>query len=138
MPTASTSHDAFHVLELILTGLGALIVIFLGIQIRQIFNMNTAIRNVNLKLDEHILHMANELPKRVAVADCSHIRRDCLELNKTIIQQPLTDQIEAMKVKCRDNRKEHVTDLNKVWQAIRHHSHTNIPEHSSDKVILES
>jgi len=40
-------------------------------------------------INEHVLNMANELPKKVRLADCGAIRQDCLAMHDKLIQEPL-------------------------------------------------
>ena len=137
MDTASSGHGTFHIIELVLSGLGSLVVIFLGIQIRQIFNMNNKISNVAEKLDLHILAMAKALPSKVGIDTCSVVRKECLGLNKTIIQIPLEKRIDAILLKCKENKHLQEQEKESIWRAIRAHSHTHFEHPDTDKVVLK-
>ncbi len=131
MPTLSA-------LEAIITALSSVIVLLLGVQINQTMNLKKTITGVKNDLAAHILRMTELMTKKVDVENCNVVRRECLALNKTIIQHPLEEQIVEMKRKCREHRVNNDRDVAMLWEAIKRHTHTKISDNDNDKVILNN
>jgi len=131
MPTLSA-------LEAIITTLSSIIVLLLGVQITQTMNLKRSLNNVKQGLSDHVLKMTELMTKKVDVDNCNVVRRECLALNKTIIQNPLQEQLETMKAKCREHRHQNEKENTLLWDAMRKHTHTKIESNENDKVIFNN
>lgn len=130
--------NSFTALEAIVTILSSLIIVLLGVQINQTLNLKKTINAVKENLANHILQMTQMMAKKVDTVSCVDVRRECFALNKTIIQNPLQDQLEEMKTKDREHRHKNEKEYAILWEALRKHSHTKIEDSEHDKVIFNN
>ena len=100
----------------ILTALGAIVSILIVILIKKLNTIDT----LSIQFNTHLLEFTKIISNFVTFPDCSKVRSDCMQLNKTIIQAPLQKSLNE-----HEKRFEEQDQMDEqLWVAVRNHIHT--------------
>jgi t-SNARE complex subunit (syntaxin) len=101
---------------------------------RKIDNLASAQAMNREKLKDDIADLKLDRAEQyVKKADCTNVRKECIDHIKEIVRDPICRKIDDIKQQRVSAWAEHDKTKNEVWDAINHHTHIGLPVDS--KVI---
>lgn len=124
------------VLLVIISALGGVIAILIGILIKKFSRNEEKLNSLENAVNAHALEMAKLLPTFVSMQSCNGIRSQCVQLNKTLIGKPIEDKLNGYIEENEAHWERHEAETGRLWQSVRQHSHTNPNDPDKDRVVF--
>ena len=105
----------------VLTCLGSILIILISILLKKLAKID----ELGNKFNEHILNFTRVVANLVTFPACDATRAKCIELNKTIIQQPLQKQLDEHIADEAREWEKYEEEAEQLWLAVNHHVHTD-------------
>jgi hypothetical protein len=108
----------FHYIS---TALGSVVSILIVILLKKLGRID----KIQETLNQHILEFAKIIGTFVTAPSCVEIRKQCFEMNKTLIATPLQKAIDEQGMESDERWLQYEQEAEQLWLAVRSHIHTD-------------